>query len=50
MTKQKAFLAKPKDQKLVTMEAHQHHRQRPVLGFLAVSPELLADRVVANKV
>ena len=50
MTKQKAFLVKPDDQKLVTMEAHQHHRQRLVLGFLTVSPELLADRVVANKV
>ena len=50
MTNQKVFLVKPDDQKLVTMEVHQHHQQRPVLGFLAVSPELLADRVVANKV
>jgi hypothetical protein len=52
MTKQKAFLAKPEDQKLapIMMGAHQHHRQRLVLGFLTVFPELSADRVVANKV
>jgi len=50
MTKQKAFLAKPEDQKLAPMGAHQHHRQRLVLGFLTVFPELSADRVVANKV
>ena len=50
MTEHKAFLVKPDDQKLVTVEAHQHHRQRLVLGFLTVFPELSADRVVANKV
>ena len=50
MTEQKAILVKPDDQKLVTMEAHQHHRQRLVLGFLTVFAELSADRVVANKV
>jgi hypothetical protein len=43
-------LVEPDDQKLVTMEAHQQHQQRLVLGFLPVFAELSADRVVANKV
>ena len=50
MTEQKAVLVKPDNQKLVTMEAHQHHRQRLILGFLTVFAELSADRVVTNKV
>ena len=50
MTEHKAFLVKPDDQKLVTMEARQHHRQRLVLGLLTVFAELSADHVVVNKV
>ena len=50
MTKQKAFLVKPDDQKLATMEAHQYHRPRSVLGVPTVSLELLAGYVVSNKV
>ena len=39
MTKQKAFLAKPEDQKLapIMMGAHQHHRQRLVPGVVSGS-------------
>ena len=32
----------PDDQKLVTMGAHQHHRQRLVLGFLTGVPGVVS--------
>ena len=48
--KAKASLAKPDDQKVVTMETHQQQQQRLALGVLTVPRELPADRVVANKV